>query len=55
VTPPKVLTTGRAWASQVYHLGIGTRSTVDLRVTFPDGRQVVRTAVAKASRIAIQP
>jgi hypothetical protein len=55
VTPPRVLTTGRAWASQVYHFGIGTRSAVDVRVTFPDGRQVVRTAVAPASRIAIQP
>jgi hypothetical protein len=55
VTPPRTLTTGRAWASQVYHFGIGTRSAVDVRVTFPDGRQVVRTAVAPASRIAIQP
>ena len=55
VTPPRVLATGRAWASQVYHFGIGTRSAVDVRVTFPDGRQVVRTAVAPASRIAIQP
>src|SRR5262249_39732226 len=55
VTPPKQLTTGRAWASQVYHFGIGTRSAVDVRVTFPDGRQVVLTAVAPASRIAIQP
>ncbi|HEX3482031.1 MAG TPA: PKD domain-containing protein [Kofleriaceae bacterium] len=55
VTPPRQLTTGRAWASQVYHFGIGTRSAVDVRVTFPDGRQVVRSAVAPASRIAIQP
>ncbi|HEX8110912.1 MAG TPA: PKD domain-containing protein [Kofleriaceae bacterium] len=55
VTPPKLLTTGRAWASQVYHFGIGTRSAVDVRVTFPDGRQVMRTAVAPASRIAVQP
>ncbi len=55
VTPPKQLTTGRAWASQVYHFGIGTRSAVDVRVTFPDGRQVVRSAVAPASRISIQP
>jgi len=55
VTPPRQLTTGRAWASQVYHLGIGTRSSVDVRVTFPDGRQVTRAAVAPTSRIAIQP
>ncbi|HEX2690313.1 MAG TPA: VCBS repeat-containing protein [Kofleriaceae bacterium] len=55
VTPPKVLYTGKAWASQVYHFGIGTRSSVDVRVTFPDGRQIVRAGVAPASRIAIQP
>ena len=55
VTPPKLLTTGRAWASQVYHFGIGTRSAVDVRVTFPGGRQVVRAAVAPASRIVVQP
>jgi PKD repeat protein len=55
VTPPKLLYTGKAWASQVYHFGIGTRSSVDVRVTFPDGRQVVRAAVAPASRITVQP
>jgi PKD repeat protein len=55
VTPPRVLYTGKAWASQVYHVGIGTRGTVDVRVTFPDGRQVTRTAVAARTRIAIQP
>src|SRR5262249_12696905 len=45
VTPPRKLYTGRAWASQVYHLGIGTRTAVDVRVTFPGGAQVVRAAV----------
>jgi hypothetical protein len=55
VTPPRQLTAGRAWASQVYHVGIGRRSAVDVRVTFPDGRQVTRTSVAPTSRIAIQP
>ena len=55
VTPPKVLYTGRAWASQVYHFGIGRRTAVDVRVTFPDGRQVTRTGVAPQSRLAIQP
>jgi hypothetical protein len=55
VTPPQKLTTGRAWASQVYHFGIGTRSSVDVRVTFPTGVQVVRAGVAPTSRIAIQP
>jgi hypothetical protein len=55
VTPPKVLYTGRAWATQVYHFGIGTRSAVDVRVTFPDGRRVTRTGVAPSSRITIQP
>jgi hypothetical protein len=55
VTPPKLLFTGRAWASQVYHFGIGMRSAVDVRVTFPDGRQVTRTGVAPSSRITIQP
>jgi hypothetical protein len=55
VTPPKALFTGRAWASQVYHFGIGTRSAVDVRVTFPDGGRVTRTGVAPSSRLTIQP
>lgn len=55
VTPPRVLYTGRTWASQVHHLGIGTRSAVDVRVTFPDGKQVVRAGVAPGSRLAITP
>ncbi len=55
VTPAKVLFTGRAWASQVYHFGIGTRSAVDVRVTFPDGRQVTRTGVTPRSRLTLQP
>lgn len=54
VTPPKLLYTGKAWAKQVYHFGIGTRSSVDVRVTFPDGRKVTRAGVAPASRISIQ-
>jgi PKD domain len=55
VTPARVLYPGKAWASQVYHFGIGTRSTVDVRVTFPDGRQTIRAGVAASSRIAIAP
>jgi hypothetical protein len=55
VTPPRVLYPGKAWASQVYHFGIGTRSSVDVRVTFPDGRQTIRTNVAPRSRITVQP
>lgn len=55
VTPPRRLYTGRAWASQVYQLGIGTAGAVDVRVTFPDGRRVVRTGVTPASRITIRP
>ena len=55
VTPAKVLYAGRAWASQVYHFGIGTRSAVNIRITFPDGTSVVRAAVAPSSRIAITP
>jgi len=55
VTPLKRLYPGKAWASQVYHVGIGTRSAVDVRVTFPDGRQITRAAVAPASRISIAP
>ena len=55
VTPPRVLYTGRAWASQVYHLGIGTRSAVDVRVTFPDGRRATRSCVAPSSRLTLQP
>jgi len=55
VTVPRVLFTGRAWASQVYHFGIGGHSAVDVRVTFPDGRKVTRTGVAPSSRIEIRP
>jgi hypothetical protein len=55
VTPPKTLYTGGAWASRVYHFGIGTRTSVDVRVTFPDGQTVIRAGVAPGSRIAIQP
>jgi hypothetical protein len=55
VTPPTVLYSGRAWATQVYHFGIGTRSAVDVRVRFPDGRQTVRAGVAPASRVQIEP
>jgi hypothetical protein len=55
VTPPRTVYTGKAWATQVYHFGIGTRRSVDVRVTFPDGRQVKRAGVAPASRISIQP
>jgi hypothetical protein len=55
VTPPQVLYPGKTWASQVLHFGIGTRTSVDVRVTFPDGRVATRTQVAPQSRIAIQP
>jgi len=53
VTPARKVYPGNAWASQVYHFGIGTRSSVDVRVTFPDGRQVTRAGVTPTSRIAI--
>lgn len=55
VTPPKVLYTGKVWPTQTYHFGIGTRSGVDVRVTFPDGRQATRTGVTPTSRISMQP
>ena len=55
VTPPQILYPGKTWASQVLHYGIGTRSSVDVRVTFPDGRVTTRTGVAPQSRISIQP
>lgn len=55
VTPPKVLHTGRAWATQVYHFGIGTRPTVDVRVTFPDGHQAIRRGVTAATSVSIAP
>jgi hypothetical protein len=52
-TPAKLLYPGKAWATQVYHFGIGTRPSVDIRVTFPDGQQSVRKGVAAASRISL--
>jgi len=54
VAAPRTLATGRAWTSQVYHIGIGAWPSVDVRVTFPDGHQIVRAGVARSSRIAIQ-
>jgi hypothetical protein len=53
VGPPKVLRTGEAWASNVYHFGVGTRATVDVRVTFPDGKQTVQTGVASNATVTI--
>jgi hypothetical protein len=55
VTPSRTLHAGRVWASQVYHLGIGTRTAVDVRVTFPGGEQTVRAGVVPGSRITIEP
>ena len=55
VTPPRTLYAGRTWASQVHHLGIGRRTSVDVRVTFPDGSQATRAGVLPGSRIAIEP
>lgn len=55
VTPPKVLYTGKVWPTQTYHFGIGMRRSVDVRVTFPDGRQATRAGVAPASRISVEP
>ena len=55
VTPPLVLRTGRAWATQVHHFGVGTRATVDVRVTFPDGRQSIQSEVATNTTIVVEP
>lgn len=55
VTPARVIYPGKAWATLVYHFGIGGRYSVDVRVRFPDGTQVVRTGVVAASRTAISP
>lgn len=46
VTPPQTTSTGWHTPSQSYHFGVGARSIVDLRVTFPDGVVVTRAAVA---------
>ncbi len=53
VTPPKVLRTGQAWAGKLYHFGVGTRATVDLRVTLPNGSQIARSAVATNGTIVV--
>jgi hypothetical protein len=55
VTPPKLLYTGRAWATQVYHFGIARRDSVDVRVTFPDGRHGLRKGALAGSRISVEP
>jgi hypothetical protein len=54
VTPLRRLYPGKAWSSQVYHFGIGTHPAVDVRITFPDGRQAVRVRVTPRSRITIE-
>lgn len=53
VTPPKVLRAGQAWPTQSHHFGVGTRATVDVRVTFPDGRQTVRAGVVPGATLAV--
>lgn len=55
VTPPRTLYAGRAWPTQVYHFGIGTRTSVAVRVTFPDGHEVIHADVVPGERITILP
>jgi hypothetical protein len=54
VAAPRTFTTGMVWGSQVHHVGIGTWPLVDVQVTFPDGRKVVRERVARGDRITIE-
>jgi PKD repeat protein len=53
VTAPKVLRTGQVWTNQVHHFGIGTRSSVDIKVTFPDGKQTIQTGVSANLTVGI--
>jgi PKD repeat protein len=55
VTPPRTLATGNAWASQIYHFGVGTRATVDVRVTFPSGVRNTQINVATNANIVVHP
>lgn len=54
IAEPITLSTGRTWASRVHHVGIGTSPSVDVRITFPDGKQITQTGVARNSRITIR-
>ena len=54
-TPAKVLGTGNAWVSQIYDFGVGTRQTIDLRVTFPNGVRTTQIGVATNSKIVVHP
>jgi hypothetical protein len=53
VTPPQVLRTGQIWTNQVHHFGIGTRSTADIRVTFPDGGSSTASGVSANGTVVI--
>jgi len=55
VTPPLVLRTGRAWASQVYHFGVGQRQIVDIKVTFPDGTVGVYPGLSALQTVTLIP
>lgn len=55
VTPAFGLTTGNAWVGQSFHFGVGTRTTVDVKVTFPNGQQTVQTGVGTNTTILITP
>lgn len=55
VTPAKVIRTGRTWATVVHHFGVGQRSNVDVRVTFPNAAVVTVSGVAVDTTITVEP
>lgn len=55
VTPIKVLRAGRTWASVVHHFGVGQRSAVTVRVTFPGGAVVTVPGVGVDQTLTVEP
>jgi hypothetical protein len=53
VTPPQVFRTGQIWTNQVHHFGVGTRASVDIRVTFPDGESSIESGVSANGTVVI--
>jgi hypothetical protein len=55
VTPTKVMRAGRVWPSMKHHFGVGRRDSVDVKVTFADGRQSVVVGAVTNTTVTITP
>jgi hypothetical protein len=53
ITPVARLKPGFHWPTLSYHFGVGQRTSVDVRVKFPDGVSVVRSSVTTGQMLAV--